>query len=124
MKGMLVLAGALLLTGAAHAQGGMSGASISPIMIEAGSITSYSRISRQCNCSVVSGRNDGVYAPTAFESYEQAVQEGEVALRTGRPNIVEAAQLNREQKKVATQRAALVAVQDYRGRLILTEAKQ
>jgi hypothetical protein len=123
MKGMLVLAGALLLAGAARAQG-ISGASISPIMLEAGPITSYSRITRQCNCSVVSGRNDGLFAPTAFESYEQAVQEGEVALRAGQPNIVEAAQLNRDQKRAATRKATLVAVQDYRGRLILTEAKQ
>ncbi|MGA8223909.1 MAG: hypothetical protein WB780_19830 [Candidatus Acidiferrales bacterium] len=122
MKGILVLSAVLLLSGAAHAQG-FSGASISPITIDAAPITSYSRITRQCNCTVVSGRNDGLFAPTAFEAYEQAMQDGEAALKAGQPSIVEAAQLNREQKKAATQKATLYAMQDNRGRVILTAVR-
>jgi len=119
----MVLLGALLLAGAAHAQGALSGSSISPIVINATPLQSYSRINRGCNCTVVSGQNEGGFQPSDFESFEQAVQDGEAALRASHPNIAEVAQRTREQKKAATQTAALVAVQDDRGKVVITSPK-
>lgn len=120
MKGIFVLSAVLLLAGAAHAQSGYSGSSIAPLVLNAAPITSYSTITRQCNCSVVSARNDGQFFPSAFEGYDQALEAGQVAIRTGQPTVAEAARLYREQKKAAAQTAALIAVQDDRGRLVYT----
>jgi hypothetical protein len=119
----MVLSAALLLAGTAHAQGGLSGSSLSPIVINATPIQPYGKIVRQCNCTVTSARNDGSFDPTAFESYDQAVQEGELALKDGQPGIAEIARHYREQKKTAPQAATLFAVQDNRGRLIVTSQK-
>jgi len=120
MKGILVLSAALLLSGAAHAQGSLTGSSISPIVINATQITSYSRINRGCNCTSVIAQNDGQFSPSEFESFEQAVLAGELALKSGHPDIVEIARQTREQKRAASQAARLVAVQDDRGRLVYT----
>jgi len=124
MKGVLVAAAALFLVGTAHAQGSYSGSTLSPIVINATPITPYGKISRGCNCTITSGRNDGIFAPTAFESYDQAVQEGELALRQSEPSLAEVARQTREQKKAAAQSAVLVAVQDNRGRVVITSPKQ
>src|SRR5271155_3938083 len=99
MKSILVMSGALLLAGAAHAQGGLSGSSISPIVINATPLQTYSRISRGCNCTVVSGQNEGRFEPSDFESFEQAVQDGEAALKASHPNIAEVAERSRNEKK-------------------------
>jgi len=123
MKGVLVLSAALLLAGAAHAQGAYSGSSITPLVINATPIQSCAKVSRGCNCMVVGARNEGPFEPSDFESFEQAVQEGEAALKASHPNIAEIAQRNREQKKAATQTATLVAAQDDRGRLVITSPK-
>lgn len=120
MKGFLVVSAAMLLSGAAHAQGSLTGSSITPIVINATQIQSYSRISRGCNCTSVSGRNDGQFSPSEFETFEQAVLAGELALKSGHPDIAEIARQTREQKKAASQSAALIAVQDDRGRLVFT----
>jgi hypothetical protein len=123
MKTVLLLSAALLLAGTAHAQGAYSGSSLSPVVINATPIQPYGKITRGCNCTVVSARNDGAFFPSAFEGYDQAVQEGETALKDAQVTVAEAARLNREQKKTAPQTATLVAVQDDRGRVVYTSQK-
>jgi hypothetical protein len=123
MKSLLLLSAALLLAGTAHAQGGLSGSSLSPVVINATPIQPYGKIVRQCNCTVTSARNDGPFDPSAFENYDQAVQEGELALKDGQPGIAEVARLYRKQKKVAPQTVTLVAIQDNRGRVVFTSQK-
>ena len=123
MKVFLFLSAAFLLAGTAHAQGAISGSSISPIVINATPIQSYAKYSRGCNCTVVSGQNEGRFEPSDFESFEQAVQDGEAALKASHPNIAEVAERSRNEKKAATQTAALVAIQDDRGKMVITSAK-
>ena len=124
MKGVFVLSAVLLLAGASHAQSGYSASSIQPIVLNVAPITSYSTITRGCNCSVISARNEGTFFPSTFEGYDQVLQEGQLALKAGPLSVAEAARLNRAQKKAATQTAVLVAVQDDRGRLVYTDVRQ
>ncbi|HYL68886.1 MAG TPA: hypothetical protein VEX69_06960 [Candidatus Limnocylindria bacterium] len=122
MKKILILVGALLTAGTAHAQGSLSsGGGINSV----NGITSYRIASMRCDSAVdprstvvTTAKNDGPFMPSTFASYDEAVEIGQLAANAKPPRLGEIARSNREQKKSAGQSAILIVEQDQYGRMI------
>jgi hypothetical protein len=123
MKKTLLLLGILLAAGTARAQGSISsGGGLNSVT----GITSYRITSMRCGGSsgdprssqVISAKNDGQFLPSTFETYDQAIQIGQLAANAKPPMLGEIARSVREQKKNARQTAILIVEQDQYGRMI------
>jgi hypothetical protein len=122
MRNILVLVGALLAAGTAHAQGSLSsGGGINSVS----GITSYRISSMRCDSAVdprssivTAAKNDGPFMPTTFASYDEAIEIGQLAANAKPPRLGEIARSVREQKKSAGETAILIVEQDQYGRMI------
>jgi hypothetical protein len=125
MRKYLILVGALLTAGTAHAQASMStGGGINSIS----GITPYRIATMGSGASsgdprasqVVSAKNDGLFLPSLFAAYDQAVEIGQLAANARPPMLGDLARSVREQKKNTKQTAVLIVEQDQNGRMITT----
>lgn len=120
MRKILLLAGALLIAGTAHAQA--YGAGIN----STSGISAYRIQSMRCDAGggdmrasvVTTGKNDGPFLPTTFASYDEAIENGLIVANTAAPKLGDVARQAREQKKNSVQSAVLIVEQDQYGRMI------
>lgn len=122
MKKIIFLIGVLFLAGSAHAQ--VAATSIN----QAGSLTPSNGIhSSDSNRQPVlnsSGRNDGEYVISTFETYQQALASGEQELKAKTPQLADIARTLRAEKKAAPPKSVIVADQDVDGRMTISRQKQ
>jgi hypothetical protein len=122
MRKTLILVGALLVTGTAHAQSSVGGGGINSVT----GLSSYRIATLGIDCGatdprasqVTSAKNDGQFLPSTFASYDHAMEIGQAAANARPPMLGEIARSVREQKKSAKQSAILIVEQDQAGRMI------
>lgn len=125
MKKILILAGLLMAATAAHAQGfggaGLSAPTFTNNLSSIGNLCTFGTGATDPRSStIVAGKNDGVFQPTSYQSYEQAIAEG-IKIRNAQPaSLGEVARQAREDKKAAKQTAVLIVSQDDRGNMTVT----
>ena len=131
MKKLIVLAGFLTLSGAAHAQ--RAGAAPNAFSSSGGG-GGLSSGSHSVGPSVpgpystpranVSATNTGEFVPTMFQNYQEAVTAGQRELEAKQPQLAEAARMAQATKKSGTGKAVIVAGQDNAGNLVISGAHQ
>ena len=137
MKKLIVLAGFLTLAGAAHAQQRGGGAAPSAFPSAGGGSGGgggLSSPSHSASASLpgpystpranASATNTGEFVPTMFQSYQEAVSEGQRELDARQPQLAEAARMAQAAKKSAAGKAVMAAGQDNEGNLVISGAHQ
>jgi hypothetical protein len=136
MKKLVFLAGLLTLAGTAHAQ--RAGAVANPYNSGGGGAGGGGGFSSSGSSTIgnttpgpystprsnAAGTNTGEFVPTSFENYQEAVSAGQRELDAKRPQVAEAARMAQATKKTATQKPALVAVQDNAGNVVVSAPRR
>jgi hypothetical protein len=143
MKKLFVLAGILILAGTAHAQYGGSlnnGGTING----SGNLNSSTGMNNSKSINGDSGKtasspnspdgvrdasvnssskNPGLFVPSTYSSYREAVTLGLMEGQIRPLTVAEAARLSQQQKKAAKQKPAIVLEQDTNGKLMIATEK-
>jgi hypothetical protein len=133
MKKMIFVAALLLFVAAghAHAQNNVGGASVGG----GGSLNTMGSLQRvkpfeskggttSAPHGSSSGKNDGEYIPSTFESYQRALEIGVLESGVKPPSLVEIARQTRERKKTAADKSAVVIEQDEHGKILIPSQEE